>query len=180
MADKNKRITDVDFIESLNSDESFFINQHNAIKQIKRNNVVFDIANGGTGATTVADARNNLGLGNTDGALPVANGGTGALDAATARANLGITPKNIGAVTMESTSANLSPNDSWVDNKQTINVYGVTSNNTVVVSPEPSIDNYNAYNECAIRCISQSDGKLTFLCESVPNVAVVVDILIFV
>ena len=180
MADKNKRITDVDFIESLNSDESFFINQHNAIKQIKRSNVVFDIANGGTGATTVADARNNLGLGNTDGALPVANGGTGALDAATARANLGITPKNIGAVTMESTSANLSPNDSWVDNKQTINVYGVTSNNTVVVSPEPSIDNYNAYNECAIRCISQSDGKLTFLCESVPNVAVVVDILIFV
>ena len=35
------------------------------------------IANGGTGATTVADARNALGLGNTSGAVPVANGGTG-------------------------------------------------------------------------------------------------------
>ena len=35
------------------------------------------IENGGTGATTVADARNALGLGNTSGAVPVANGGTG-------------------------------------------------------------------------------------------------------
>lgn len=55
------------------------------------------IANGGTGQTTVAAARNALGLGNTSGALPVANGGTGAADAATARSNLGITPANIGA-----------------------------------------------------------------------------------
>ncbi len=35
------------------------------------------IAQGGTGATTAAAARNNLGLGNTTGALPIANGGTG-------------------------------------------------------------------------------------------------------
>lgn len=34
------------------------------------------VANGGTGGTTVAAARNNLGLGNTSGAVPVANGGT--------------------------------------------------------------------------------------------------------
>ena len=47
------------------------------------------IANGGTGAATAAAARNNLGLGNTSGAVPVANGGTGAGDAATARSNLG-------------------------------------------------------------------------------------------
>ena len=51
------------------------------------------IANGGTGATTAAGARNNLGLGNTSGAVPVANGGTGATTAASARTNLGAAPK---------------------------------------------------------------------------------------
>ena len=48
------------------------------------------IASGGTGASTVAAARNNLGLGNTSGALPVANGGTGATSLATVQENLGI------------------------------------------------------------------------------------------
>lgn len=83
------------------------------------------VSSGGTGGTTVAQARNNLGLGNTVGALPIANGGTGcttleeakrvfsvandngvvpvshggtgASTAANARTNLGITPDNIGA-----------------------------------------------------------------------------------
>ncbi len=55
------------------------------------------IANGGTGASSVAGARQNLGLGNTAGAVPIANGGTGAANATQARANLGITPANIGA-----------------------------------------------------------------------------------
>lgn len=83
------------------------------------------VASGGTGGTTVKEARNNLGLGNTSGALPIANGGTGcttladakklfsvaddtgvipvssggtgAKTAADARTNLGITPANIGA-----------------------------------------------------------------------------------
>ena len=55
------------------------------------------IANGGTGKTTVAAARNALGLGNTSGAVPVANGGTGAANAEDARTNLEITPANIGA-----------------------------------------------------------------------------------
>lgn len=48
------------------------------------------ISSGGTGATTAAAARNNLGLGSTTGALPVVNGGTGATTAAAARTNLGL------------------------------------------------------------------------------------------
>lgn len=52
------------------------------------------VANGGTGATTVAAARNALGLGNTSGALPIANGGTGATTAANACSNLGAVKKS--------------------------------------------------------------------------------------
>lgn len=55
------------------------------------------IANGGTGATSAAAARNALGLGNTSGALPIANGGTGSTTPAAARNALEITPSNIGA-----------------------------------------------------------------------------------
>lgn len=48
---------------------------------------------GGTGAATVAAARNALGLGNTSGALPIANGGTGAISASAALTALGAEPK---------------------------------------------------------------------------------------
>ena len=53
---------------------------------------VMSIAQGGTGATTVASARNALGLGNTSGAVPIANGGTGATIASAALSNLGGVP----------------------------------------------------------------------------------------
>lgn len=52
------------------------------------------IANGGTGATTAANARTGLGLGSlaTLNTAPIANGGTGATTAASARSNLGLGP----------------------------------------------------------------------------------------
>lgn len=72
------------------------------------------IVNGGTGATTAANARTNLGItpanigaaasshthaasNITSGTLSIARGGTGATTAANARSTLGITPANIGA-----------------------------------------------------------------------------------
>lgn len=50
------------------------------------------VAQGGTGQTTLAAARNSMGLGNTTGALPIANGGTGKTSAADARTALGVPP----------------------------------------------------------------------------------------
>lgn len=56
------------------------------------------VASGGTGGTTVKEARNNLGLGNTSGALPIANGGTGATSAAAARKALGLANDATGTI----------------------------------------------------------------------------------
>lgn len=60
MADK--RITDVDLLDSLNGDESFFVNQNNSLKQINKANIVMEVTQGGTGATTAAAALKNLGV----------------------------------------------------------------------------------------------------------------------
>ena len=102
----NKRITDVDFIESLNSDESFFVNQNSTIKQINKSDIVFGITNGGTGATDSETALENLGASplahNHDASnvvsgtlsterlpiIPISNGGIGSSNGATGLQNL--------------------------------------------------------------------------------------------
>lgn len=60
------------------------------------------ISGGGTGATTAATARSNLGLGSvaTESTVPVSKGGTGATSATDARNNLGL-----GALATQSTAA---------------------------------------------------------------------------
>lgn len=88
----NKRITDVDYIDSLNSNESFFVNQNNTIRQINKGDLVFEVVNGGTGANNAEAARNNLGLGSVavENTVPITKGGTGAANAVAARSNLGL------------------------------------------------------------------------------------------
>ena len=63
---------------------------------------IVSIAGGGTGATTAATARANLGLGNVavENILPITKGGTGATDALSALSNLGI----LGAIVNASVS----------------------------------------------------------------------------
>ena len=140
---REKRITDVDFLDSLSGDESFFINQNSAIKQINRSNIIFGITNGGTGATTAKDARVNL-----------------------------------GAVSINTSTVELL-SSGWSDNKQTVIANDVTVNNTVLVAPEESKDNYETYGKCNIRCVAQADNSLTFECKKVPNINIVVNIAMF-
>lgn len=58
---------------------------------------VVPIEKGGTGATTVAEARKNLGLESTTEVIPISQGGTGADNASGARTNLGLSTAVTGA-----------------------------------------------------------------------------------
>ncbi len=66
--------------------------------------------------------------------------------------------------------------DGWENNSQTVNVAGVTEDNTVIVSPAPA--SWKAYCEAGARCAGQSAGTLTFLCEDVPKAELTANVLI--
>lgn len=167
MADK--RITDVDIIDSFNGDLSFFINQNNSIKQINKKDVIIPISNGGTGVTTIEDMKNMLGV-NSD-VVPIERGGTGAT---TARAAL----INLGAMSMISRTVMLDV-DAWNNNEQTVDVDGVTADNVVIASPRPTFDDYTSYTESGIYCSAQFDGGLIFTCKEVPSMIITVNVAIF-
>lgn len=56
---------------------------------------VLPVSKGGTGQTTLAAARNAMGLGNTTGALPVANGGTGQTSLALVTVGTAVTAQGV-------------------------------------------------------------------------------------
>ncbi|MGM9587244.1 MAG: hypothetical protein ACI3VA_07155 [Candidatus Limivicinus sp.] len=131
-----------------------------------------DIAMGGhkvTGLGTPTDASDAVPMSFLIGrTVPVSGGGTGATTADAARTNL-------GAVNMVNQVVTLS-SGSWSGNTQTVSVAGVTSGNTILVGYNP--DSYEAFVDAAIRCTSQSDGQLTFACESIPDMDVNVNVVI--
>lgn len=67
----------------------------------------------------------------------------------------------------------------WAGNAQTVNVSGVNPDSVIFVSPEPSTDNYTAYVESAIRCVSQAKGTLTFQCEATPTTNISANVAIY-
>lgn len=73
------------------------------------------------------------------------------------------------------------PSANWADNLQTVDVAGVTadpSKSDVLASPDPADDNYAAYNENGVRIYAQLDGAVTFKCDSVPSVDLIVNVMV--
>ena len=64
----------------------------------------------------------------------------------------------------------------WSNSSQTVTASGVTANNAVVISPAPS--SYSSYGEFGVHCSSQAANSLTFVCDSVPDVALTVNVFI--
>lgn len=80
-----------------------------------------------------------------------------------------------GKISMKTATGNL-PVSGWVENNQTVSVGGVTASNTVIVTASPA--SYEHYNECAVRCIAQGDGTLTFACTDTPTAELTANVLI--
>ena len=138
MADR--RITDVDYAESLASNESFFINQNNTLKQINKSNVVFSISNGGTGATTADEAR----------------------------ANLGAISMKSGSIILAQGDWYLGDDDLYHNDENDGNCAGVTAESIVFVAPATDINSFNLYGKHGVRCVSQGFESLFFIANTDP------------
>lgn len=103
------------------------------------------------------------------GSVSIQNGGTGATTAAEARTNIGAVNKLTAAITLSA--------DNWSSETQAVNVSGVTSDNTIIVSPAP--ESFLAYGEAGVRCTAQGANSLTFTCAEVPSEDLTVNVVIF-
>lgn len=74
--------------------------------------------------------------------------------------------KNITHTTLKTVTVQMFYVD-WEGNEQTVNVEGVTADNTVIVSPAP--DSFATYTENGVVCTAQGEGTLSFKCENVPD-----------
>lgn len=64
----------------------------------------------------------------------------------------------------------------WTDHAQTVDVAGVTPNNVVIVSPNPTY--HDDYTNAKIKCLQQYGGKLKFTCKLTPEAPILVNVLI--
>jgi hypothetical protein len=89
----------------------------------------------------------------------------------------GVRANSAGEVTLHVCKTAILAAASWTDQTQTVDVTGVTTDNTVVVSPHPA--SHTAYGEAGVYCFEQTNGKLTFKCEDVPSSDLTVNVMYF-
>lgn len=177
----DKKITDVDFLDSLNSDESFFVNKNNSIKQINKSNIVFGINNGGTGATTVEEARENLGVASSEDLsnhmLDTNNPHKVSLEQiGAASESHSHTLEALGAASKPISFSITVPASKWNSGVQSVSISpnDTTGKNIIVV---PSPESYVTWVESVARCSDYTATSLEFSCEDAPVKDMVVNIL---
>ena len=80
-----------------------------------------------------------------------------------------------GGIDLSTTTVSLGTTG-WSNNSKTVNVTGVTSSNTVIISPAPA--DSDAWAEADIICTAQGSGTLTFGCDTVPSTDITANVLI--
>lgn len=69
--------------------------------------------------------------------------------------------------------------DEWGHDTKSLVVSSATvplTAKVITVAPDPGDENYAAYTECGVRCISQSADGLTFQCDDVPDIDLTVNL----
>lgn len=70
----------------------------------------------------------------------------------------------------------------WADQRQTVAVEGVTADASltdVFACPEPSGENFTAYNECGVRLTAQLDGAVEFAAVDTPTADLTVNLVLY-
>lgn len=88
----------------------------------------------------------------------------------------GITASSLGAQAQHTPVSAILSTASWSGLEQTVNINGITANNTVIVTPAPS--SHTAYCNAGIYCSAQTANKLTFTCDQVPSINLTINVMI--
>ena len=119
---------------------------------------VIPIIKGGHGATTVDEARNNLGVLSTEEVTALVN----------SKPDI-----NVVSATLQSSG--------WSENVQKVLVAGALADALKChVMSTPAPESHVMYYDCDVRCIKQEDGYLTFECTDNPTSDLIVTIVIII
>lgn len=174
----NKKLTDAGFIDSFNEIGSFFVNQNNSIKQIDRDDVVFGIEYGGTGANNAEEARINLEAAHIDHTHTLEELGAAAADHTHTQETIDAAEKSVAFSLMI-------PISSWGETGMTARISFDSPNildKNIVISPfvdmDAGEDYYETWCECGIHAIKQLSNEIIFACTERPEKDIKASILI--